>query len=122
MGSAILHISSWKTVFLIPPTFGLIIFLWSMRLEESLPKTKRIPLSLSSLRKSVKIVLNNRTFLRYITITTLLFSALSAYVASSEHIIGEIYRAPTLFKWIFGGMGMFMALSTFTNSYLSSRY
>lgn len=122
LGSAILHISSWKTVFLIPPTFGLIIFLWSMRLEESLPKTKRIPLSLSSLRKSVKIVLNNRTFLRYITITTLLFSALSAYVASSEHIIGEIYRAPTLFKWIFGGMGMFMALSTFTNSYLSSRY
>lgn len=105
LGSAILHISSWQVVFLTPPAFGLIIFLWSLRLEESLPKNKRIRLSLSSISKSVGNVIGNRTFLRYVAIVTLLFAALSAYVASSEHIIGEIYGAPSLFKWIFWRYG-----------------
>ncbi|MGN6493703.1 MAG: MFS transporter [Agriterribacter sp.] len=122
LGSAILHISSWQVVFLTPPAFGLIIFLWSFRFEESLPKNKRILLNLSSIGKSVGNVIGNRIFLRYTAIVTILFAALSAYVASSEHIIGGIYGAPSLFKWIFGGMGLFMAFSTFTNSYLSTKY
>jgi DHA1 family bicyclomycin/chloramphenicol resistance-like MFS transporter len=28
-GSAILHISSWQVVFLTPPLFAIIVFLWS---------------------------------------------------------------------------------------------
>ncbi|MGN6436760.1 MAG: MFS transporter [Agriterribacter sp.] len=122
LGSAILHISSWQVVFLTPPVFGLIIFLWSFRFEESLPKNKRILLNLSSIGNAVSNVISNRIFLRYTAIVTILFAALSAYVASSEHIIGGIYGAPSLFKWIFGGMGLFMALSTFTNSHLSAKY
>lgn len=122
LGSAILHLSSWQMVFLTPPLFALIVFLWSSRLEESLPKSKRISLDFSSIGKSMGHVLRNRTFLRYTTITTLLFTALSSYVASSEHIIGGLYGKPSLFPWIFGGMGLFMALSTFANSYLSAKY
>lgn len=122
LGSAILHLSSWKMVFLTPPVFALIVFLWSLRLEESLPESKRISLDVSSIGKSMGNVLRNRTFLRYTAITTLLFTTLSSYVASSEHIIGGLYGKPSLFAWIFGGMGMFMALSTFANSYLSAKY
>jgi MFS transporter, DHA1 family, multidrug resistance protein len=122
LGSVILHISSWQMVFLTPPLFALIVLLWSLRLEESLPRNKRISLDLSSMRKSIGSVLGNRTFLRYITITTLLFTALSSYVASSEHIIGGIYGRPSLFAWIFGGMGLFMSLSSYTNSHLSKKY
>src|SRR5690606_12368045 len=122
LGSAILHLSSWKMVFLTPPVFALIVFLWSLRLEESLPESKRISLDVSSIGKSMGYVLRNRTFLRYTAITTLLFTALSSYVASSEHIIGGLYGKPSLFAWIFGGMGLLMALSTFINSYLSTKY
>lgn len=122
LGSAILHTFSWQMVFLTPPLFALIVFLWSLRLEESLPNNKRISLGFSSICKSMGNVLRNRTFLRYTAITTLLFTALSSYVASSEHIIGGIYGRPSLFIWIFGGMGLFMALSTFTNAYLSAKY
>jgi Arabinose efflux permease len=122
LGSAILHLSSWKMVFLTPPVFAMIVLLWSLRLEESLPESKRISLDVSSIGKSMGYVLRNRTFLRYTAITTLLFTALSSYVASSEHIIGGLYGKPSLFAWIFGGMGLFMALSTFVNSYLSAKY
>jgi DHA1 family bicyclomycin/chloramphenicol resistance-like MFS transporter len=122
LGSVILHISSWQMVFLTPPLFALIVFLWSLRLEESLPRNKRISLDLSSMRKSIASVLGNKTFLRYAAITTILFTALSSYVASSEHIIGSIYGRPSLFAWIFGGMGLFMSLSSYINSHLSTRY
>lgn len=122
LGAAILRLFSWKMVFLTPPLFALIVFVWSSRLEESLPKHKRISLNFSSIRKSLRHVLRNRTFLRYTAITTLLFTALSSYVASSEHIIGGLYGKPALFPWVFGGMGLLMALSTFANSYVSAKY
>ena len=43
-------------------------------------------------------------------------------MASSEHIVGEIYGRPELFAWIFGGMGLLMSLSSFMNSRLSAKY
>lgn len=122
LGLAILSISSWQMVFLTPPIFAVIVFLWSLRLEESLPKEQRIALKWTTIIGSIKNVLSNRVFLRYTAITTVLFTALSSYVASSEHIVGEIYERPELFAWIFAGMGLVMACFTLMNSRLSSRY
>lgn len=122
LGLAILSVSSWQMVFLTPPVFAVIIFIWSLRLEESLPREKRLALNWISIRQSIWKVLSNRTFLRYTGVATLLFTALSSYVSSSEHIVGEIYGKPKLFAWIFAGMGLVMAFCTLMNSRLSSRY
>jgi MFS transporter, DHA1 family, multidrug resistance protein len=122
LGVAVLSVSSWQMVFLTPPLFAVIVFLWSLRLEESLPPAQRSPLRWKSVTQSARQVLSNGTFLRYAGITTILFAALSSYVASSEHIVGEIYHRPELFSWIFGGMGLLMAFSTLVNSRLSSRF
>jgi DHA1 family bicyclomycin/chloramphenicol resistance-like MFS transporter len=94
LGLGILHISSWKMVFLTPPLFAVIVFIWSLRLEESLPREQRIRLDWTSIRHSIGQVMSNRTFLRYTAITTILFTALSSYVASSEHMVGKIYGRP----------------------------
>jgi DHA1 family bicyclomycin/chloramphenicol resistance-like MFS transporter len=122
LGLAILSITSWRMVFLTPPLFAVIVFIWSLRLEESLPKEKRSSLNITSIAQSVKKVLSNKIFLRYTAITTILFTGLSSWVASSEHIIGEIYGRPQLFAWIFAGIGLCAALSTLTNSRLSYRF
>jgi DHA1 family bicyclomycin/chloramphenicol resistance-like MFS transporter len=122
LGLAILSVSSWQMVFLAPPVFAVIIFIWSLRLEESLPREKRLALSWISIRKTIWNVVTNRVFLRYTGVATFLFTALSSYVSSSEHIVGEIYGKPKLFPWIFGGMGLVMAFCTLLNSRLSSRY
>lgn len=122
LGMAILSVSSWQMVFLTPPLFAVIVFLWSLRLEESLPREKRISLNWTSIGQSIRKVISNRVFLRYTGITTVLFTALSSYVGSSEHIVGEVYGRPELFAWIFAGVGLGMALCTFINSRLSSRY
>ena len=122
LGLAILSIASWRMVFLTPPLFAVIIFIWSLRLEESLPKEKRSSLNITGIIQSVKKVLSNKIFLRYTAITTILFTGLSSWVASSEHIVSEIYGRPQLFAWIFAGIGLCAALSTLTNSRLSYRF
>jgi DHA1 family bicyclomycin/chloramphenicol resistance-like MFS transporter len=122
LGLAILSVSSWQMVFLTPPLFAVIVFLWSLRLEESLPREQRTALNWISIGQSIRKVLSNRIFLRYTGVTTILFTALSSYVASSEYIVGEIYGRPELFAWIFAGIGLTMALCTLMNSRLSSRY
>jgi DHA1 family bicyclomycin/chloramphenicol resistance-like MFS transporter len=122
LGLAILSIASWQIVFLTPPLFAVIIFVWSLRLEESLPVEKRNALNWASIGRSVRTVIGNKIFLKYTAVTTLLFTALSSYVASSEHIVGEIYGRPHLFAWIFAGMGLLMSLCSLANSFLSTRY
>ncbi|MBO9563899.1 MAG: MFS transporter [Niastella sp.] len=122
LGMAILSASSWQGVFLTPPLFAVIVFIWSLRLEESLPRDQRTPLNWASVGQSIRKVIGNRVFMRYTCITTVLFTALSSYVASSEHIVGEIYGRPELFAWIFAGIGLLMSLASFTNSRLSAKY
>ena len=122
LGLAILSFASWKVVFLTPPFFAVIVFVWSLRLEESLPKDQRVSLDWNTIGKSIKNVMSNRTFLRYTAITTVLFTVLSSYVASSEHIVGEIYGRPELFAWIFSGMGITLSCCALLNSRLSIKY
>lgn len=122
LGLAILSIASWQTVFLTPPIFAVLVFLWSLRLEESLPPEQRVSLNWASVSHSVRKVIGNKTFLRYTAVTALLFTALSAYVASSEHIVGTIYGRPDLFPWIFAGIGLLMSCCSLINSRLSTRY
>jgi DHA1 family bicyclomycin/chloramphenicol resistance-like MFS transporter len=122
LGMAILSFASWKAVFLTPPLFAVFVFLWSLRLKESLPPEKRRSLSWYSISQSVRNVTSNKTFLRYTIFTTLLFSGLSSYVASSEHIVKTIYGKPDLFAWIFAGIGLFMSFCSLTNSRLSTMY
>lgn len=122
LGIAILSFATWKYVFLAPPIFACLVFLWSLRLEESLPAELRSKLNWKAIGKAIREVFGNRTFLRYTTITTLLFSALGTYVAGAERIIGELYGKPSYFPWIFGGMGLVMSCSSLLNSRLSIRY
>lgn len=122
LGIAILSVSSWQTVFLTPPLFAAVIFLWSLRLKESHTMEKRNKLKWRQVTRSIIMVLNNRTFLRYTGVTTVLFAGLSAYVSSSERIVGEIYGQPELFPWIFATIGLVMAIFALINSRLASRY
>lgn len=122
LGAAILSIASWKMVFLTPPLFAFVVFAWSFRLEESLPREQRLPLHWSSIYKSIRDVLRNRTFLRYTCATTFLFTVLSSYISSSEHIVGEIYGRPELFSWLFGGMGVLMSGFTLLNARATLRF
>lgn len=122
LGAAILSVASWRAVFLTPPIFAIFVFFWSLRLEESLSPEDRLALNWSRFVLSARQILRNGTFVRYSAITTVLFCAFSSYIGSSERIVGQIYGRPQLFKWIFGGTGVVMSLSSLLNARLASRY
>jgi DHA1 family bicyclomycin/chloramphenicol resistance-like MFS transporter len=122
IGSAILAATSWQIVFLTPAVVAVAVFVWSFRLHESLPSERRLTLDVQTLARSVRRVGGNRTFVVYTAITTILFSPFSVYVSSSERMISEIYVRPDLFVWIFGGIGITMAIFTFLNARLIGRF
>ncbi|WP_235918488.1 MFS transporter [Sediminibacterium soli] len=122
VGIALLSAASWRVVFLTPPLFGLLVFFWSFRLTESHPAEKRTRLRAISIQQALRQVIGNRTFMRYTTITTLLFSGLSVYVSGSERMVGELYGRPGLFAWIFAAIGLVMSLSALFNARLAAKY
>jgi MFS transporter, DHA1 family, multidrug resistance protein len=122
LGMVILSLFSWQAVFLTPPLFAVVVFVWSLRLEESLPSEQRNSISGKDVYRSIRQVLGNRFFLRYTAVTTMLFTVLSSYVASAEHIVGEIFGRPQLFAWIFAGVGLLMCIGTFVNSWFATKY
>jgi DHA1 family bicyclomycin/chloramphenicol resistance-like MFS transporter len=121
LGTWILEISSWRTVFLVPPYFAIVVFIWTFRIPESHTKEKRTTLSFIATMKGLGEVLSNKTFMKFTIIATLLFSILSSWVASSERIIGEIFQKPHLFTLVFGTAGSIMALFAFLNAYLTKK-
>src|SRR5690606_14820278 len=83
---------------------------------------KRSKLNWNTISQSIRSILSNSVCLRYTAVTTFLFTGLSSWVSSSEHILGEIYGRPELFAWIFASVGFIAALSALTNSRLSSKF
>ncbi|RYU93199.1 MFS transporter [Emticicia agri] len=116
LGAAILSVSSWQVVFLTPAFFALIVFIWSLRLQESAPANSRSDTKLFSVFQSFRQVFSNQTFIRYTSISTILFAAFSSYVSSSERIVGTLYHQPHLFIYIFGAIGFCMSIFTFINA------
>lgn len=122
LGAVVLNYYSWQWVFLVPPIFAVLVFIWSFRMDESLPVEARNDMKIVELIPKLKSIATDAHFLRYVTIATLIFSVLSSYVSSSERIIGDIYQRPDLFPVIFGAIGLLMAILSLTNSYFTKRY
>lgn len=122
VGSVILSVASWQVVFLTPAIIAGAVFVWSFRLSESLSPEDRIKLDVPTLIQSTRCVVGNAMFMRYTAITTIMFSAFSSYIGSSERMISEIYARPELFVWIFATIGITMAFFTFLNSQFVGRF
>ncbi len=122
IGAFILKFYSWKVVFIVPPVFAALVFVWSFRISESHPLAARSTEPFSSLFGKIKLVLGNWYFMRYTLAATLVFSILSCYISSSERIVGKMYQKPDLFPIIFGSMGILMACFSLSNSYFSRRF
>jgi DHA1 family bicyclomycin/chloramphenicol resistance-like MFS transporter len=122
LGSFVLLHSSWQAVFLIPPLFAIPVFLWSFRLAETHPAEARLKTGFIKSMPQLWYVLTNRAFMRYCITATIIFSILTAYVSSSERIIGELYLQPSMFPWIFGAIGAVMAVFALSNSYFTKRF
>jgi MFS transporter, DHA1 family, multidrug resistance protein len=122
LGQGIMLISDWRSIFIFYVGYALVICTWIFfRLEESLPKEKRIAFSTSSFAAGFKEVLTNRITLGYTLSMGLFFGSMIGYLNSSQQIFQIQFNTGKLFTVYFGLLALAFGASSLANSYFVER-
>lgn len=117
IGQGIMLVADWRAIFVFYLLYaavvsGLIFF----RLEETLPKEKRIPFSVKGISDGFKTVISNRLTAGYTLAMGLFFGCFLGYINSSQQIFQDLYGTGKLFTLYFGGLALVLGFSSFFNS------
>ena len=117
MGQVMLQFMTWHGIFWVLAAFGVFMFLWVLiRLPETLPPERRIPLNPRSILRSYWQVIRTREALGYTIASGFLFGALMSYISSSEQLFHNVYPTGEQFPLWFAGAAIAMTASNLINS------
>ncbi len=123
VGQAILLVAPWRAIFLVLGGYALFMGMWSfMRLPETLHPEYRRSLNLRAIWRGIAATLRDRLSLGYTTALTAIFGALTGYIASIQQIVFDAFRAPEMIGLVFGAIAAPMALASWTNSRIVTRF
>ncbi len=122
VGSAVLAVADWQTIFFVIAGFGVAASLWSLRLPETLPRERRIPLNLPKLLRAARAVATSRFAMGLTLAQTSMFGFFASYLASSQLIIDDVFGLGTWFPIIFGSQAALLGTSMLLNPRLLDRY
>lgn len=118
IGSLLLLLGSWRTIFASMVCGGLVVALWfGMRMPETLP-LRRPGLAPGRVLADAATVLSTRESLGYATATGLVMGCLYAYVGSAQQVLGGAYRLGGLFPVLFGALAAVLSVAGFANARL----
>ena len=122
VGEGILLIGDWRLVcFSAAPLAALAVF-WTVRFDETLPRSSRRPIDLGATGRGIRAVLLTRVTIGYTLASMFTFGAFFVYLGSSAPIIDEIYGLDEYFALIFGGSALFLAAAVWTSERFIRRY
>lgn len=122
-GQIIMLVSTWHMIFVFIATMATLVGIWMyFRLPETLKPENVRPLTVKSVAAGFRMVLTNRVALCYTLASTFLFGALFGFINSAQQIYSGIYGLGVYTPVAFGGVAVFMALSSFINSQLVGRF
>lgn len=122
-GQVIMLMSTWHMIFVFIGTMATLVGIWMyFRLPETLKPENVRPLTAKSVISGFGMVLTNRVALCYTLASTFLFGALFGFINSAQQIYNNIYGLGVYTPVAFGGVAVFMALSSFINSQLVGRF
>lgn len=117
IGQGILLVADWRVIFIMYIGYAIAILAWVYtRLEESLPKQKRIPFRASRLAAGFKEVLSNRRTTSIMVAMGMVFGCLIGYINSCQQIIQVQLGAGKLFSVYFGLLALLLGISSMVNS------
>lgn len=118
IGGQILWFLGWRAVFWTLALIGVLALTLScLWLPETLRPEYRQPLVVSSILKRFGELLRHRAFMGYAFTTSFMFSALLSFISGSPFVFIEKYGiAPRNYGLIFGGMIVFMTISSLLNA------
>lgn len=121
LGSALIAVLPWRSVFWFCVLFAFLVGLWSLRLRESLNPANRRPLSYESTIGGYTEVARTRVTAGYTVATIFIQAVFTTYLASSELIISEVFDRKAQFPLIFGAVAVFFAVSAIVNGRIVER-
>ncbi len=123
IGQAMLWLAGWRWIFGMIGACAAAVLLWiALRLPETLPPARRLPLNWAQLTASAAVVVGERQSLGYTLALTLVVSGLMAFLNSVQPIFEHALHRPELLAPVFGLMAMGMGLGSYLNSRIVERF
>jgi MFS transporter, DHA1 family, multidrug resistance protein len=123
IGQGILLIAPWRAIFWVLAGYGAVMWVWSfVRLPETLHPEYRRTLDLAEIGQGVRIAATDRLSLGYTAAMTAVFGGLTAYIASIQQIIFDVFRTPQLIGLIFAAIAAPMAAASWGNASVVGRF
>lgn len=122
LGQLLLAFGPWRIIFYALAAFAAFVLAWAaVRLPETLPPARRMPISLASLSHAYRLTLTNRFSAGYAVAASLTFGGIIAFVASAQQIFVDEFRAGESFTLLFALCAFSMGCASFANSRLVER-
>ncbi|WP_419816767.1 multidrug effflux MFS transporter [Glacieibacterium sp.] len=122
LGQLLLEFGPWRFIFYALGSFAALVLAWTLvRLPETLPLVRRVPISLTNLRESYKLTLSNRYSIGYSVAASLTFGGIIAFVSSAQQIFVDEFGAGDRFTLLFAICAGAMGIASFANSRLVER-
>lgn len=122
IGQAIILFAPWQWIFLVLAALAVAVVLWAgIRLPETLPPARRLPLQFGSLLNAARQTLTNRFSLGYTLASTAIFGSLVGFISSAQQVFVEVFDLGAFFPLVFAAIALSIALSSFINSRIVER-
>jgi DHA1 family bicyclomycin/chloramphenicol resistance-like MFS transporter len=122
LGQALLAFGPWRFIFYALGAFAALVLAWTLvRLPETLPIARRVPISIAALRQSYCLTLTNRFSIGYAIAASLTFGGILAFVSSAQQIFVDEFGAGDRFTLLFAVCACAMGVASFANSRLVER-
>lgn len=123
LGEAVMLISSWRYIFVLYLVYAAIIAVWIFfRLDETLPKSHRIPFTVTGFSDGFKEVVSNRATVCYTVCAGLFFGSFIGYLNSSQQIFQEMFSTGKLFSLYFGVLALVFGGASLVNARFVQRW
>lgn len=117
VGQGILLVASWREIFLLYIAYSLVLLGWlALRLEETLPPDRRIPLRAPTIATGFSEVIRNRATMTYTLCMGLCFGSFIGYLNSSQQIFQDQFAVGKLFTLYFGLLALVLGIASLLNA------
>lgn len=122
LGQAVMELSGWRDIFVMYLGYAMVLCLWvALRLEETLPRTRRIPFNPRNILHGLRAVIRTRATMCYTLCMGICFGSLLGYLNSSQQIFQDHFNTGKRFTLYFGALAMVIGLSSLVNSRIVQR-
>jgi MFS transporter, DHA1 family, multidrug resistance protein len=123
VGQLILLVAPWRAIFIVLGVYGLAMLLWAwLRLPETLHPEYRRTLKIGEIASGIGQTLTERQSLGYTVALTAIFGGLTAYIASIQQIVFDVFRTPAALGLVFAAVAAPMSLASWYNSKVVTRF